>query len=80
MEGIISELRKFIINSADNPNKNELYINYGDSKISYIHAEHIVEVCDGLRLTVKSLQEKYNLCKDYNRLLRNENKQLRKNK
>lgn len=79
MDCIITNIRKFVNEHAYKDNKTELYFVQGDTIISYIHAEYIIEVVDSLRLTLKSSQESCKLYKDYSRLLRNENEQIRLN-
>lgn len=79
MNSILEELRGFVDRNKHDPNTSELYLltDGGRSKISYSIARDIIEVVDSLRMTTNSLQITCEELRDYNRLLRKENNELK---
>ena len=79
MNNLIEELKQFVKQNKNEKDRYTYYFNNLDNeiKIPYKQAEFIVEVIENLENSCNEANKSYEMIMDYNRLLKNENENLR---
>lgn len=79
MNNLIEELKQFVKQNKNEKDRYTYYFNNLDNetKIPYNQAEFIVEVIENLENSCNEANKYYEMIMDYNRLLKNENENLR---
>ena len=78
MRNLIEILRKFVKENTDVEDKSDLMYVDKNVSISYRDAEFLIETIESLETSCNEANKYYETIMDYNRLLKNENEDLRK--
>jgi len=79
MNNLIEELKQFVKQNKNEKDRDTYYFNNlgNERKIPYKDAELIVETIEALENSCNEANKYYEMIMDYNRLLKNENENLR---
>ena len=80
MSDFLDRLIAFVTDNAVSEQHDTLYFEYSNSKISYFNAWEIVTELKGYKEAVERFIEEADELKDFVRLLRKENQELKENK